>query len=102
MAESILSLNSAECLSLSAETPIDEIVKTAILSESNIVGLSFSGHIEKNIEETAINQIKKILPDTIDLWIGGNFKGARIDDIKYLHLEDIKGALTDWRIRNIY
>ena len=102
MAESILSLNGAECLSLSAETPLDEIVKTAIISQSNIIGLSFSGHIEKNIEETSLVEIKKILPTKIDLWVGGNFTGTKVDDIQYLHLENIKEALANWRIKNIY
>ncbi len=102
MAESILSLNGAECLSLSAETPLDEIVKTAIISQSNIIGLSFSGHIEKNIEETSLMEIKKILPTTIDLWVGGNFTGTKMDDIQYLHLGNIKEALANWRIKNIY
>lgn len=102
MAESILSLNGAECLSLSAETPLDEIVKTAIISQSNIIGLSFSGHIAKNLEETSLVEIKKILPKTIDIWIGGNFSGTKIDGIEYLHLEDIKEKLANWRIKNIY
>jgi len=102
MAESILSLNGAECLSLSAETPLDEIVKTAIISQSNIIGLSFSGNITKNIEETSLVEIKKILPKTIDIWVGGNFNGTKIDGIEYLHLEDIKEKLTNWRIKNIY
>jgi methylmalonyl-CoA mutase cobalamin-binding subunit len=102
MAESILSLNGAECLSLCAETPLDEIVKTAIISQSNIIGLSFSGHIEKKIEEASLMEIKKILPKTIDIWVGGSFSGTKIDDVQYLHLEDIKEALADWRIKNIY
>jgi len=102
MAESILSVNGAECLSLSAETPLDEIVKTAIISQSNIIGLSFSGHIEKNVEEASLIEIKKILPKTIDIWVGGNFSGTKIDGIKYLHLEDIKETLANWRINNIY
>ena len=102
MAESILSLNGAECLSLSAETPLDEIVKTAIISQSDIIGLSFSGHIAKNLEETSLVEIKKILPKTIDIWVGGNFSGTKIDGIEYLHLEDIKEKLANWRIKNIY
>lgn len=102
MAESILSLNGAECLSLSAETPLGEIVKTAIISQSNIIGLSFSGHIAKNLEETSLVEIKKILPKTIDIWVGGNFSGTKIDGIEYLHLEDIKEKLANWRIKNIY
>ena len=102
MAESILSLNGAECLSLSAETPLDEIVKTAIISQSNIIGLSFSGHIAKNLEETSLVEIKKVLPKTIDIWVGGNFSGTKIDGIEYLHLEDIKEKLANWRIKNIY
>ena len=43
MAEHIISLNGAECLSLTSETPLEEIIKAAIISESNIIGLSFSG-----------------------------------------------------------
>lgn len=102
LAESILLLNGAECLSLSAETPLDEIVKTAIISQSNIIGLSFSGHIEKNIEETSLIKIKQILPKTIDIWVGGNFSGTKIEGIEYLHLDDIKEKLANWRIKNIY
>ncbi len=102
MAESILSLNGAKCLSLSAETPLDEIVETAIISQSNIIGLSFSGHIEKNIEEASLIEIKKILPKTIDIWVGGNFSGTKIDGITYLHLDDIKETLANWRIKNIF
>jgi methylmalonyl-CoA mutase cobalamin-binding subunit len=102
MAETILSLNGAKCLSLSAETPLDEIVETAIISQSNIIGLSFSGHIEKNIEEASLIEIKKILPKTIDIWVGGNFNGTKIDGINYLHLKDIKETLANWRIKNIF
>jgi methylmalonyl-CoA mutase cobalamin-binding subunit len=102
MAETILSLNGAKCLSLSAETPLDEIVETAIISQSNIIGLSFSGHIEKNIEEASLIEIKKILPTTIDIWVGGNFNGTKIDGINYLHLKDIKETLANWRIKNIF
>ena len=47
-------------------------------------------------------EIKKILPKTIDIWVGGSFSGTKIDDVQYLGLEDIKEALADWRIKNIY
>ena len=102
MAESILSLNGAECLSLSSETPHDEIVKTAILSKANIVGLSFSGHIDSNKEEESLLNIRKSLPKEIDLWVGGSPNADRINEIRYLHLEDIKDELNEWRLKNIY
>jgi len=102
MAESIISLNGAEVLSLSSETPYSEIVSSAVVSNSNIVGLSFSGHIDSDHVEDSIIEIVKLLPKNIDLWVGGNPSGNKIDDVKYLGLIDIQRALNEWRLNNIY
>lgn len=101
MAESIISLNGGHCLPLSSETPHEEIVKAAIFSNCNIVGLSFSGHIESKIEEASLLKIRNALPTEIDLWVGGNPCGNKIADVTYLHLKDIKNQLNEWRLKNI-
>ncbi len=102
MAESIISLNGAEVLSLSSETPLIEIVDCAISSSSNIVGLSFSGHIDSIHEENSIIEIRKLLPNNIDLWVGGSPIGNKIDGVKYLNLNGIQNELNEWRLKNIY
>ena len=102
MAELIISLNGGDVLSLSSETPHSEIVSSAVISNSNIVGLSFSGHINSNHEEDSIIEIVRLLPKNIDLWVGGSPSGNKINDVKYLGLNDIQGALNEWRLNNIY
>jgi len=71
MAEVLLRLHGARCLSLGVEVPIWDIVLAARAQNSDIVGLSFAGCIGPNRTVEALGELRSKLPDTVHVWAGG-------------------------------
>ena len=77
MAETMLSLEGCECVSLGAQTPVPEIVRAAQANRAQIVGLSFSpgGNTPQLLQ--SLQELRAQLPAATQLWAGGSHPALR-------------------------
>jgi DNA-binding transcriptional MerR regulator/methylmalonyl-CoA mutase cobalamin-binding subunit len=100
MAESLLSLDGATCISLGTQTPLFDIQRAAEAHQANIVALSFSAAFPLRKIAPLLKQLRDMLPPDIGLWAGGatTERLATIDGVVPLaRLEDALAALQRWR-----
>jgi methylmalonyl-CoA mutase cobalamin-binding subunit len=100
MAEALLALDGATCISLGTETPLDDIVRAAHVRACDIVALSFSSAYPARQAGTALRQLRLALPGATAIWAGGaGVAGlAPIQNVQFLaSLDDGRLALAAWR-----
>jgi len=78
MAEAVLALDGASCISLGTETPLLDIARAASAYRAGVVALSFSASYPRRQLARVLAQLRQILPASIDLWAGGTGV-ARLD-----------------------
>jgi methanogenic corrinoid protein MtbC1 len=99
MAEALLALDGAACMSLGTETPLLDIVRAAAAYDTGIVALSFSTAYPPRRIGAALKQLRLALPTGTALWAGGGgiVSQAAIDGVCLLPtLDDGRRALADW------
>ncbi len=72
MVACILRLERTNVLSIGVQTPLEEIVRGAVDSNSHIVGISCSEYITPRNTASLLVRLRKMLPDHILLWAGGS------------------------------
>jgi len=72
MVACILRLEGANVLSIGVQTPLEEIVRGAVDSNSHIVGISCSEYVTPRNTASLLVRLRKMLPDHILLWAGGS------------------------------
>ena len=77
MAETMLSLEGCECVSLGANTPVAEIVRAAQANRAQIVGLSFSPGSHTPQLQQGLMDLREQLPAQVQLWAGGSHPALR-------------------------
>jgi MerR family transcriptional regulator, light-induced transcriptional regulator len=99
MAEAILTLEGAHCISLGAQTPVSEITQAALSQSADIVALSFSSSAPPAHVLQALSDLRAALPPAVEIWTGGHCRALdrRAPGIFHLHLHDVSPALTQWR-----
>ncbi|NVN91307.1 MAG: MerR family transcriptional regulator [Desulfuromonadales bacterium] len=80
MAACMLCLEGAETFSLGVQTPLDEIVRGAVESQCNIVGLSCSEYMNRRTISSQLVRLRKLLPAKTSIWAGG----SGVSKIQYL------------------
>lgn len=71
MAEATLCLSGAHCTMLGVKTPVSEIVAAVQAHQADVLALSFSEVMQTAQVKSGIEQVRKALPDSTSLWIGG-------------------------------
>jgi DNA-binding transcriptional MerR regulator/methylmalonyl-CoA mutase cobalamin-binding subunit len=71
MAESLLAVEGAWCVSLGTETPVAEIGRAAAAYRVHIVALSFSSAASDKLLAAGLAQLRSQLPSEILIWAGG-------------------------------
>lgn len=71
MAEALLSLEGARCISLGVCTPLWDIVLASAALRIDAVALSFSGCMNPNQVVEGLTELRDKLPATVELWAGG-------------------------------
>ena len=101
MAEVMLTLEGCECVSLGAQTPVDEIVRAAAANRVQIVGLSFSPAFSPQLLLRGLQDLRERLPASVQLWAGGSHPALHrraIDGVTSVReLGEIAALLAPWR-----
>lgn len=72
MLEVVASLEGAYCISLGAQSPINEIALAAIDFQTDIIALSFSANFPRKKIVPLLKDLRARLPSQIYLWAGGS------------------------------
>ena len=100
MAECLLSLDGATCISLGTQTPLFDIRLAADAHDADIVALSFSSAYPSRQISPLLSQLRQMLPPALALWAGGagTDRLPAIEGIVALpSLEDALKALRGWQ-----
>lgn len=85
MAQAVLSLEGAACISLGTETPLLDIARAASAYGAGVVALSFSGSYPRRQVTPVLAQLRQALPAGVELWAGGAGV-ARLDAVAGVRL----------------
>jgi len=103
MVEALLAMEGAECIPLGTQMPLLEISRAAEAHRADIVALSFSGAFPSRQIPDLLLQLRKLLPDDVELWVGGAgmARATPPEGVRQFHtLEQGTAALNDWRSRH--
>lgn len=101
MAQAVLALEGAECVSLGTQTPVRELADAARAQQAQVVALSASGGYAPGLLREGVAQLRAALPAQTALWCGGA-GAARLrrpsEGVRVIGtLADIRAALAEWR-----
>jgi methylmalonyl-CoA mutase cobalamin-binding subunit/DNA-binding transcriptional MerR regulator len=71
MAEAMLAVEGASCISLGMQTPLADIVKAALVHHADIIALSFSSSYPETRVAEALKQLRQAVPAATQIWAGG-------------------------------
>lgn len=77
MAEALLTLEGAACLSLGAQTPLAQLAAAAQAHRADVVALSFSVHLANRVVQEGLTTLRALLPATMEIWAGGGSRTLR-------------------------
>jgi DNA-binding transcriptional MerR regulator/methylmalonyl-CoA mutase cobalamin-binding subunit len=101
MAEAMLALAGARCVSLGVRTPIPDIVRAAERQRADIVALSFTAVVPPRAVAASLTDLRGQLPDAIELWAGGGNPSLRrrapLGVRVVTRLADVAPAVARWR-----
>lgn len=102
MAEVLLSLDGATCVSLGTQTPLFDIAMAARSQQADVVALSFSSAYPSRQIGPQLAQLRTMLPEATELWAGGG-GASRLGQQPGIRamptLPDALAALAEWRER---
>jgi MerR family transcriptional regulator, light-induced transcriptional regulator len=101
MVECLLALEGCLCLSLGTQTPLPDIVKAVAAHRVDIVALSFSLSVNANQVNDGLQELRQLLPQSVEIWAGGRNPALRrrgMQGVMVLGaLDQIPGQVRDWR-----
>jgi cobalamin-dependent methionine synthase I len=71
MVGALLSAQNISLVNLGAEVPIDQIKSAADKFRVDSVGITFSGAYQYNQIREDITELRDLIPEDIDIWVGG-------------------------------
>ena len=102
MAETLFTLEGAECIPLGTQMPLLEIARAASAQRADIVALSFSAAFPHRQISGLLQQLRMVLPAEMVLWAGGGGiqRIPPAPGIELLtSLEHSASAIQEWRQR---
>lgn len=71
MAEALMTMDGAECLSFGIQMPIADIIKAAAAHQVDVVTLSFSPAYPRTRTSEGLAELRQALPSHVEVWAGG-------------------------------
>ncbi|MEO6276894.1 MerR family transcriptional regulator [Roseateles sp.] len=78
MAEALLSLEGAACLSLGVQTPPAQLPGAAAAHRADVVALSFSSQLPNRAVLEGLAELRGLLPAGVEIWAGGSSRALRL------------------------
>jgi methylmalonyl-CoA mutase cobalamin-binding subunit len=78
MAEALLSLEGAVCLSLGVQTPIAQLPAAAAVHRADVVALSFTAQLPARAVFDGLTALRGLLPAEVEIWVGGSNRALRL------------------------
>ncbi|MBL8377862.1 MAG: MerR family transcriptional regulator [Burkholderiales bacterium] len=104
MAESMLVMEGAQCVSLGTEMPVWDIARAAQAHEADVVALSFSLAYSPTRATEGLAELRRMLAPTIDLWAGASSAvlGRRTPQgvAPVDNVAAVARMVADWRLRH--
>ena len=104
MVEALLVPEGAQCVSLGAQTPLDEIRRAALAHRADIVALSFSAAFPARQAGDGMSTLRRQLPASVTLWGGGEMtrrvRKSLPGVVLMPDLAAVPGALAAWHEQN--
>jgi methanogenic corrinoid protein MtbC1 len=101
MVAALASLETAYCLSLGTQTPLQDIRGAVEVLAIDVVGLSFSASFPARAVSSALAQVREMLPDNVEVWVGGEgaVRSARPGDgiVVVDSLSKVPVRIAAWR-----
>lgn len=101
MAEALLALEGADCVSLGLQTPAGDVAAAAAAKAVDVVALSFSGNFPAAQLSESLVLLRTLLPPSVGLWCGGAGAAQARRLPEGVHriggLEAIGPAVAGWR-----
>ncbi len=105
MVEAMMVPESAQCISLGPQTPLEDIRRAALAHKVNIVALSFSAAFQVRQATDGLATLRRQLPAPVTLWAGGEMTRRIRKTIPGIvlipDLASIINALRSWRAHYI-
>jgi MerR family transcriptional regulator, light-induced transcriptional regulator len=103
MAEAMLAIEGARCLSLGVQTPVWDLVLATQAHHSDILALSFTGCMNPNAVTTGLAELRAKLPAEVEIWAGGLAPVLHRRPVAGVHavasFNDLPGRIARWRAR---
>jgi methylmalonyl-CoA mutase cobalamin-binding subunit len=100
MAECLMTLGGARCVSLGVDTPVEHVSVAAEAHDADIVALSFSVAYDADAAARGLAALRSRLPDGVEIWAGGGCPGldglARPGVRVVTGLESIRDLVSRW------
>jgi DNA-binding transcriptional MerR regulator/methylmalonyl-CoA mutase cobalamin-binding subunit len=101
MAEGMLAMEGATCVSLGTQTPVWDIVLAAEAQRADMVAISLSVAFPANLAIDALADLRSKLPARMELWVGGANPGPHRRSVAGIvtmrTLDEIPAAIARWR-----
>ncbi|MEW5679177.1 MerR family transcriptional regulator [Comamonas kerstersii] len=102
MVEIVLTLEGCLCISLGTQTPIPSIVHATKVHRIDIVALSFTDIHTRNLLNTSLSALRRVLPESVDIWAGGSCRALYQKEFSGItassSLEELSRMVHQWRI----
>ena len=101
MAQALLALEGADCISLGVATPIWDITLAARAHECDVIALSFTGCMNPNQVVDGLAELRSKLAAHVEVWAGGAAPALQRRPVVGVHaipaLEAVADAVRRWR-----
>lgn len=101
MAEAVFTQEGCTCVSLGTQTPMWDIVQAAQRQQVDVVALSFSSGMGRQMVIDGLRELRHQLPPRVEIWAGGSSTalGRRMAEgvITTQSLDDITPEVARWR-----
>lgn len=101
MAECMMVLQGARCLSLGTQTPLRDIVDAAAAHRVDVIALSFSVTMNPNHVIDGLSELRRDVPANVEIWAGGRCPILRRRKINGVHvlldLDQIGPEVRRWQ-----
>jgi MerR family transcriptional regulator, light-induced transcriptional regulator len=103
MAEAMLAIEGARCLSLGVQTPVWDLVLATQAHHSDILALSFTGCMNPNAVTAGLAELRAKLPAEVEVWAGGLAPVLHRRPVAGVQavasFNDLPGRIARWRAR---